>query len=373
VNIAVNARFLYSEQLEGVHRYIYETTVRMAAAHPEDRFVLFYDRAYSKALIYPENVVQVIIPLQTRHPLLWHIWLEYLLPYYFDKYQIDVFYSGDTYMSLRAKQPTVLVCHDLAYLHYPGHIPFAAKWHYRRFFPEYHRKAAHIIAVSESTKKDIVQQYQISPEKITVAPNAVNESYKVLNPDEKQDVRNSYTDGCPYFIYLGALHPRKNIIQMIHAFRIFKDQYQSRHKLILAGRLAWKSGDIEAAMANNPDIIHTGFVGAQEKKLLLGGAEALVYVSLFEGFGIPLLEAMASGVPVITSSVSSMPEVAGSAAVLVDPNDCDAISEAMYQISHDGHIAQNLIQEGLKRYRQFDWNSTAEIIYDRIKEVLHDN
>lgn len=366
MNIAINARFLFSDQLEGVHRYIYETTFRMARAHPEDNFWLFYDRPFSKTLTYPDNVHQIVIPLQTRHPLLWHIWLEYLLPIYFKKFNIDVFYSGDSYMSLRARIPTVLVCHDLAYLHYPDHIPMAALWHYRKYFPKYHHKAERIIAVSESTKQDIIKQYNIDSSKIIVAPNAISGTYHIMHPEEKQIVRKEYTNGKPYFIYLGALHPRKNIVQLIRAFNQFKNTYKTAHQLVLAGRMAWKSSEIQLLIANNPDIYHTGFIDADEKKKILGGADALVYISLFEGFGIPLIEAMASGIPVITSSVSSMPEVVADAALLVDPTDNYAISEAMNSIISQPDLSKDLINKGLKRFKAYDWEKTASIIYNQI-------
>jgi glycosyltransferase involved in cell wall biosynthesis len=373
MNIGVNARLLLSENMEGMARFTYETVCQMAIAHPEDKFYLFFDRKVSYDFGFPENIIRITVPLQARHPILWHIWFEYMIPYFIKKYKIDVFYSSDGYMSLRTKVPTVLVTHDLAYVHFKEHIPKFALWHYQHFIPKYHRKAKSIIAVSEYVKQDIILNFLIPKDKISVAYNAVKNIQDATNStglsaDKWPEIKPEK----PYFIYIGSLHPRKNILNLISAFNQFNKNENHRFNLVLVGRLAWKSGAIEEAIKNTSDVIHTGIVSETIKYQLLKDAVSLVYVSLFEGFGIPLLEAMQNGVPVITSNVTSMPEVAGDAALIVDPNDLDQISSAMNTFVNDASIRYEYIQRGNKRYKEFSWVKSAEIIYDRLKESCND-
>lgn len=366
MRIGVNARLLYSDRLEGIPRYIYETTVRMAQQHPEHRFILFYDRKYTETLTFPPNVQKVIIPLPTRHPVLWFIWFEILLPIWLRWYKIDVFYSGDGYMSLISSVPTVMVSHDLAYLHYPGHLPLTQLWYGRFFYPKFHKKARHIIAVSESTRSDIIDSFGIPASRISVGNNAVPESLMTADHIDQQNVRDRYTGGKAYFIYIGTIHPRKNIPNLIKAFQIFRHRTGLDYRLVLAGRMAWLTDEVEKMITLDPGIIHTGFVDHRVKAELLAGAEAMVYVSLFEGFGIPIIEAMAAGVPVITSNVSSMAEVAGEAALLADPSSPGSVADTMVRLTSEQSLRQSLINAGKIRCRQFDWNTTAELIFEKL-------
>lgn len=368
MNIGVNARLLLSDKMEGIARYIYETTFRMAEAHPEDEFYLFFDRKVKLTMPFPENVHHIVVPLQARHPVLWHIWFEFMLPVYFKKYRIDVFYSGDTYLCLRSHIPALLVSHDLAYLHYPEHISSSALWHYRHYFPRYHRHAKHIVAVSESTKKDIIQQYQIFDEKISVAGNGVTQ----VGTDtfmSKEEVQSRFAMGSPFFCYLGAIHPRKNIKKLIQAFELFKKQDNKNMKLLLVGRFAWKSEEIRHMVTSNPDIIHLGMLGDRDKTEILSASEGLLYVSLFEGFGLPIIEAMAVNVPVITSNISSMAEVAGNAAVTVSPDKADEIAKALQLLSAGGDFVENLKKAGKERVKQFSWDKTSQHIYSCLLKI----
>ena len=365
MNIGVNARILLSDHMEGVARYIYETTRHMAMAHPDDTFFLFFDRKVSAHFVFPANVIKIVVPLQARHPILWHIWFEYLLPVFFYTYKIDVFYSGDGYLSLRTKIPTVLVTHDLAYIHFPEHIPYLALKHYQKYIPRYHDKAVSIIAVSEFVKNDIQKQFNISTDKIHVAYNAVSEHLPDYDDVIPENLLRNISDD-PYFIYLGSLHPRKNIERLIDGFNQFLLQTDKQYKLILCGRLAWKSDEIRKKIAQSKAVIHSGPISETTKYKLIKKAEALVYISLFEGFGIPILEAMKTGTPVITASITSMPEVADNAAILVNPYDVPAISEAFIKISTDIKLKEELISRGNERCKMFNWSKSSEIIYNQL-------
>jgi glycosyltransferase involved in cell wall biosynthesis len=369
MRIGVNVRLLLSENMEGIPRYIYETTMQMAQDHPEDKFILFFDRKVDVNFGFPPNVKSVVVPWHARHPILWYWWFEVMIPFYLWWYRIEVFYSGDGYLSLQAKVPTVIVMHDLAYMHYPEHVASPSLNFYRKYVPKYLHRADKIITVSAFVKSDIIKQFSIPEERIEIAYNAVSSPVDVSDIVLPEEIQLAIEDK-PYFIYVGALHPRKNIQKLIEAFLIFNENNQQKYKLVLAGRLAWKTEEIKKAIQASPYIIHTGMVSEGAKYKLISGARALVYISLFEGFGIPLLEAMKMGTPVITSSVTSMPEVAGGAAILVDPTDVNAIATAMETIGKDDALRKKLSEKGWSRYRDFRWKVSADTIYTALSNVV---
>ena len=364
--IGVNARLLYSDTLEGIARYIYETTLEMAYTHPEDNFILYFDRKPSGHLSFPKNVSCKVIYLPTRHPILWKIWFDWLLPKQIKKDLVDVFYSGDGYVSLRSDIPQVIVTHDLAYKHYPEQISPAILRYYRKYIPLFHQKAKHVIAVSQYTKNEIQSFFDIPEAKISVAYNAIRPETS-SDALVKEHFKQKISASTPYFCYVGAIHPRKNVTTLCKAFQLFKTRTGSNAKLLLAGRMAWMTENIKKILQKNDDIIYLGVITEVEKSLLLQNSLALVYISLFEGFGIPILEAMHANTPVITSNITSMPEVAGQAAILVSPWDVSEIAEAFSTVL-DSEIRKKYIDLGKQRVPSFHWIKTGEIIYQALKK-----
>ena len=245
MRIAVNARELLKGRMEGIGRYIFETTRRMVLDHPEDEFFFFFDRAYDPSFIFAENVTPIVVHPQARHPILWYLWFEWGVPYYLRKLDIDVFYSGDTYASMKTDVPTLIVCHDIAYKHYPDHLRTSHRKYYQNNFPKFHKKANHIVAVSNFTKEDIVETYQVSPDKVTIGYNATPKGFAPKSEEQKQSIREELTEGHPYFMYVGSLHPRKNVVNLIKAFDLFKKTNKTDHKLVLVGRMAWKNEELQ--------------------------------------------------------------------------------------------------------------------------------
>jgi len=372
LNIAINTRTLLSTRMEGVARYTFETAKRLVALHPEHQFYFFFDRSYDPSFIFAQNVTPIVLFPQARHPYLWYYWFEYSLTKALKKFEIDVLYSTDSYLSLRTTVPTVLVSHDLAYLHYPEHIPPRVRSYYQKYFPKFHEKADHIIAVSEATCQDIQQAYRIPKEKITVAHNACSPHFQTLSFNEKVSVKRRFTNGKPYFIYLGSIHPRKNIQRLIYAFEQFLNKTGNSHELVLLGRWAWRTTNIASAKLKSKYKDRIRLFTDHEDHIadLVAAAEAMCYVSLFEGFGIPILEAMQSGVPVITSNKSSMPEVAGDAAYLVDPESVDEIAHAMQTITDNKNLRQEFIAKGHANVKRFSWDRSASLISGQISSLL---
>ena len=376
MKIAINTRLLLKDRLEGIGRVTYEIVQRMVAQHPEDAFIFCFDRPYDDQFIFGKNVTPLIISPPSRHPFLWYLWFEQSLPRALKKHQPDVFYSPDGYASLNLKCPTVMVTHDLAHIHYPNEIPFLVRKYYHHYVPKYLKKSDQVISVSHATKEDIIQQYKIPSQKISVVHNGNRDGFLKIKKAQKQATRTKYSRGCKYFFYLGAVHPRKNLERLILAFNLFKQTTESEVKLLIGGRLAWQNDTVQRIYEQSvfkSEITFLGFIPEEDLPFLLGSALAMVYVSLFEGFGLPILEAMYAEVPVITSSVSAMPEVAGDAALLVDPLSVGEIVLAMQKIYEDKSLRKRLIASGIIQRENFSWDRAAEATYAILKKTASED
>jgi len=373
LRILVNTRLLLPGRLDGIGWFSHETLSRIVKNHPEHEFIFVFDLQYHPTYIYGPNVTPVVAFPQARHPLLFLIWFEISLPWIMHRYKPDLFLSPDGYVSLSAHIPTLAVIHDLNFEHRPGDLPFFARNYYRFFFKRFARKAKRIATVSEYSRQDISSQYGINPEKIDVVYNGASEGFRPLNRDEIEHTQQNFSEGKPYFLFVGSLHPRKNLINLFTAFDLFKIQTGSSHKLLIAGGRQWWTHELQTSfdkMKHKKDVIFTGRVSEDTLHRITASAFALTYVSFFEGFGIPIIEAMQSGVPVITSNVTSMPEVAGDAALLANPYDPVTIATAMQQLYYDENLRQSLIGRGFERARLFSWDRSAELLWNSISKTM---
>ena len=203
--------------------------------------------------------------------------------------------------------------------------------------------------------------------------DGANETYQPVDKLERQKTRMKYAGGHPYFVFIGSLHPRKNLVNLFRAFDLFKKSNPSDVKLLIVGAKKWWTSDIDAAynrMVFSDDVLFKGRMNVEELKNVLGSALALTYVSYFEGFGIPIVEAFQAEVPVITSNVTSMPEVAGDAALFVDPFDPESIAEALYKAYQYDSLRDDLIIRGNRRKKLFSWQQTADHLWDSIERTI---
>lgn len=366
MRIAVNTRLLLKGKLEGIGWFTYQTLERIVRNHPEHEFIFFFDRPYDPSFVFASNVTPVVVHPQARHPVLFYIWFEWSIPYMLKKYKADLFLSTDSYMSLTTSVPTCLVIHDLAFEHYPEHFVLSHRLYWRHYSPLFAKKATRIATVSTFSKEDISKHYRIDPDNIDVVYNGAHKEYKPLDVVEREAVKQQYAEGCEYFVFAGALHPRKNIVNLLKAFIAFKKRQPTNMKLVIVGRLAWKYEEVEemkAEMLFKDDVKWVGYMNVDELSKVIGGAYALVYASLFEGFGIPILEALQCGVPAITSNTSSMPEVAGEAALLVDPSDPQDIANKMHILYKDEALRARLVQNAKVQVAKFNWDKSAENLW----------
>jgi glycosyltransferase involved in cell wall biosynthesis len=373
LKIAVNTRLLIKNKLEGIGWFTHETLKRIVIQHPEVDFYFFFDRQPYPEFIYANNVTPIVLHPQARHPFLFFTWFEWSVANALRRLKPDLFLSPDGYISLSTTTPTLAVMHDLNFEHFPKDLPWLVRHYYRFFFPRFAKKSKRIGTVSHFSKYDISRAYGINSSKIDVIYNGINEAYKPVDTQTAALVRKAYTRGEPYFLFVGSLQPRKNLARLFAAFDLFRCNNKTGVKLLVVGEKKWWTAPIGQAfdkMKHQHEVIFCGRLGAEELQLVTASALATTYVSYFEGFGIPIVESFKCGVPVITSNVTSMPEVAGDAALLIDPFDIESIARAMQTLATDIDLRKTLISKGLERAALFTWQQTADALWDSILKTI---
>jgi len=375
LKIAINTRFLIPNKMEGFGRFTYEIAQQLVLQHPEDEFFFFFDRPYSKEFIFADNITPIVLFPPARHPFLWYLWFEWAVATALKKYQVDIFFSPDGYLSLRSSVKTLMVCHDISFIRYPEKIPFLVEKYYRHFTPKFLHRADRLITLSNHSRGDIGGYYNIPLHKIDLTHAASHGDFKPINLAESEQFKQKYSHGVDYFLYVGAIHGRKNVHRLIQAFEVFKEKTGASMKLLLVGKFMFKSGEVLSAYEQSPykrDIIFTGYLD-KELYNVTAAAYAAVYVSLYEGFGMPIVEAIECHVPVITSNVSSMPEVVGDAGLTVAPTNIMDISDAMILLFRDKKLYLTLQEKCKIRKKKYTWKKAAELIYASMLKTLLPN
>ena len=356
--------------MEGFGWFTYEVVKRIVLNHPEHTFYFFFDRPFDKQFVFSDNVIPVVLKPQARRPILFKIWFNYAVTKAIKKYKIALFFSPDGYLSMRTHVPQIGVIHDLNFEHYPEDLP---NWALKKNTPKFAERAHQIITVSEFSKQDIIATYGIKESKITVAHNGASDVFKPISAAEKQSVKANYTKGEEFFLFVGALHARKNLKRLLKAFDHFKTTSKSKTKLLIVGEKLWKNVAFESelnALDFKEDIIFTGHLDLEALAKITASAKALTFVSYFEGFGIPLVEAMQCGTPILAGNKTALPEVAGEAAIYCDPFDLNEITEGLVKLDKDESLTTTLSEKGLARAELFSWDKSADIIWGVIAANL---
>jgi glycosyltransferase involved in cell wall biosynthesis len=363
MRIAVTAIFLQKSTLEGFGHYAHELLARMVAANQQDEFLFLYDRPVEEQLIIGPNIASIVVTPKANQPASFKYWYDIKAPLALKKFKPDVWLQPFGYCSLSTSIPQILFVHDLAYQHYPKMIPWYHLLYYRLFTQKMLRKAAILVTVSSFSKKDMVEHFpQIDPLKINIVPGAARTIFQPLSWQEKQAVKDGFADGREYFLFIGGVHPRKNLMHLLKAFSLFKKWQHSNMKLLITGRLAWQYAALTEKLKTykyRNDIVMLGYVPDEQLAKITASAYAVIYPSFFEGFGLPIIEAMQCGVPVICSQTSAMPETGGDAAQYIDPADPESIAKAMLQIYKDESLRSNLIAAGGEQAAKFSWQRSA--------------
>lgn len=373
MKIAINTRFLLAnKKMEGFGWYTFEIVKRLVENHPEHEFILFFDRKYDEKFVFGKNVTPVVLSPQARHPILYYCWFEFSVRKALKKYNADIFFSPDGYLSLRSNLKQVIVIHDINFEHNPEDLPRSISKYLRRNFPKFACKADHILTVSDYSKQDICKTYSVPQDKVTVAWNGAGDIYKPVDAESKERIQKKYAQGNPYFLFVGALHPRKNVNRLIEAFANLKvNDSQNPYKLIIVGEVLFHNSisTLQIPEEVRKHIHFTGHLQLEDLAEVMAGATVFTYIPYFEGFGIPLVEAMKCGTPILAGDRTSLPEVAGDAALYCDPFDVADITGKLSQIGSDQQLRETLSQKGLNRSALFSWDITAEKVWDVLMTV----
>lgn len=353
-------------QQAGIGRYVRDLTGALAALQPDVPFHLFIADGRRNDLPAPPGqcVIHPSALSERNHNRLWHR-LRLPVPVETWTGRLDVFHATDFFLPpTRSTTRTVLTIHDLAFERYPDETMAGMQGFLTAVVPRSVRRADHVIAVSEATKADLVELYGTPPEKISVVAHGVDPRFRPDHPPEAiAAVRQKY--GLPddlLVLTVGTMQPRKNHRRLVQAFGRIKERSAV---LVIAGGKGWDYEAVEAEAARLGDrVIFTGFVDEADLPALYASAAVFAYPALYEGFGLPPLEAMASGVPVLAANTSSLPEVVGGAGLLVDPIDVGEIAAALDNLLGDAVLRDTLRERGLARAGRFTWAQAAESMWE---------
>lgn len=366
MKIAFSARGL-STPSGGVHQFIKALIPALSKQIGDDELFIFYNHEKFTGLA-PDSSEIVI---KGKNRILWDF---FLLPKKLRRMKIDSAIFPKNVIPFKTDCRCFVVIHDMAYFNSNiGAYPFLDTLYMRTLIPQSVQKAAGVLAVSENTRKDIIHYTNCNPQKITVTYEAADTIYHPIeNRLELNRVKQKYNLPEDFIMYVGSLSPRKNINRLLTAFHSIC--HKITHHLVLTGSKSWKDSSVYASMkilGLENRINKLGYVEPEDIPILYNLADVFIYPSLYEGFGLPVLEAMQCGCPVVASNATSIPEVAGDAAFLVDPLDTSGFAHAIYLVLTDNRLREKLISKGFAQAKKFSWETTARVILKTIRTTVH--
>lgn len=370
MRIGIDARVILRSHA-GVSRYVSNLIRNLALIDRQNRYLLFFDLE-GFAAVGQDNFRQRVIRISPclgkgslRQKIESVLWVNFLLPYALLKEKVEVLHSPNSVSPLLTRPgcKTVITVNDMLPFVFPQLHPGTYSNFIRMSLPPAMAKADKIITYSQAVKKDIQNICHIPEEKIEVIYLGLEPRHKIITDlDRIEAVKCKYGLPDRFVLFIGTLEPRKNVTRLIIAFSKSKE-IRATHKLVLAGQEGWLSESIFETVRNSGlagDVIFTGYIQEDDLPSLYNAADLFVFPTLYEGFGLPLLEAMACGIPIVASNTSSIPEIVGDAALLVDPYSVEDIARGMERALLDSNLRAMLVQKGLERVKQFSWQTTSE-------------
>lgn len=356
MTIGINASAAFKPQRTGVEEYTYQLLKHLSRLDVDKHQVVLY---VNKADIdtFGFKARKLIFPF---------MWTQLRLGLEMLVHKPDILFIPVHVLPLVHPRKSIVTIHGLEYEYFPEMYP-ASFLRYLRFSTKYALKHAYkIIAVSNNTKRDLVRLYGGDSGKIEVVYHGVNKNPIPTGRQEKSKIKNKKQKN-ENILYLGRLEKKKNVDRLAKAFNILKQKYKIPHKLILAGPAGYRFEEIERVIKSSKsgdDIVVTGYVSEEEKYKLLENTDEFVFPSLYEGFGMPILEAQSVGAPVVTSNISSLEEIVGESALKVNPLDVEQIAESIYKVINDDKLRKNLIKQGYENAKRFSWEKCAKETLD---------
>ena len=358
--IGIDASRSVAQKPTGTENYSLNLIRRLLALQSDHRYRLYFNR--------PPPCESRITNYELRIIPFPRLWTHLRLSWEMARHPPDLLFVPAHVLPIVHPRRSVVTIHDLGYLYYPEAHRLLDRL-YLDLSTRYNARAAtHLVADSSATKRDLIERYGADPDKITVVYPGYDDTVFQPVRDEKDigAVKAKYGIAGDYILFVGTLQPRKNLIRLMEAFSNI--QYPiSNIQLVIAGKKGWLYREIFQQVEKlglEGKVVFTGYVPEGDLPALLSGARLFVFPSLYEGFGLPVLEALACGTPVVCSNVSSLPEVAGDAAVLVDPLDVEELAAAMERVLRDEELRAELIERGFEQVRKFSWERCARETLD---------
>src|SRR3954451_13717744 len=365
-------------QNAGIGRFVRGLVDAVTTLDTSDSFLLMHAAPNpGRVARYPtgSNVSRRVLRISERWlNIMWHR-LQVPLPADWLTGPIDLFHSPDFVMPPVRAARSILTVHDLAFLLRPECADARLRAYLERVVPRSVHRASYIVADSENTRNDVICLLGVPPERVSVVPGGVDPSFQPVEAPEKLvALRHRIGLGAttPYILFVGVIEPRKNLIGLVEAFDILKSRRPLPHKLVVVGRRGWLWEPTMARVDRSPyrsEIIFPGFIPDDQLSALYSAAESFAFPSHYEGFGLPVLEAMACGTPVVASRASSLPEVVGDAGMQVDPDDPESLASAIELLALNPEMRADFRMRGIQRAAAFTWEAAAQSmleVYHRI-------
>jgi glycosyltransferase involved in cell wall biosynthesis len=363
MHIGLNAHLLSSSRSyrsAGINWYVYSLLKHLPTVAGQHRFTVFLgDREASEAFTGLQTRVST---LPTARPAVRIVWEQLVQPVRLIAERVELLHSLAFVQPVAMPCPGIVTIYDLSFLLFPQRLQPWRRLYLRWGSTLSARRATRVIAISASTKRDIINLLGVPEEKVDVVPCGVDDDFRPVDePGLLDELRRRHSLPPRMLLFLGTIEPRKNLTTLLKSYALLKD-WMKPPPLVIGGPKGWRHGEV-FSLAEELDlldeVLFPGYIARDELPLWYNAADLFVYPSLYEGFGLPPLEAMACGTPVVVSNTSSLPEVVGDAGMLVDPTDAEQIARAMERLLTDGDLRDSLRARGLERARTFTWQRTA--------------
>ncbi|RJQ33529.1 MAG: glycosyltransferase family 1 protein [Actinobacteria bacterium] len=343
----------------GVGNYIYNLVNNLCDIGQENQYQLYFNYVRPK-----ENPFIGFNQVKNRFPVKFSRYLNKFFPIEICTGKVDIFHGPNYFVPQKTKAKRVVTIHDLGFILYPDAMLGNDASYYLKKVPKLIEESDHVITISKSTKKDLIEQLGVAKEKISVTHMAAGEDFKPI--DDKRRLKttlNKYQLPDKYLLAVATLEPRKNISTLVKALSVLKKSKKLTQKLVVVGGSGWKSDSLSKEIKEyglEDEIIFPGFIGQEDLPFIYNACSLFLFPSIYEGFGIPLLEALSCGKPCISSNTSSMPEVAGDAAILIDPLDANSWADNIVDLLENPAKEEDLSKKALIQTQKFSWQKTAK-------------
>jgi glycosyltransferase involved in cell wall biosynthesis len=371
MKIAVNTRDILKDKTVDASAFMLEPFKVIAAQYPQHEFIFITDKPLDKTFSSLKNITSVI-ETEIKNTLRWQLWLNYKLPALTKKYKADILINTNGTCSLRTKIPQCIIVQDL-FLQQSQSMLKKKLQFYKKQLPASLAKAKKIVSITQSAKKDILDNYKINEEKIDAVYYGANEPFKPISWKQKEDIKEKYAEGKEFFLFTGSADPINNLIPLLKAFSLFKKRQKSNMLLLIASTHSLQDDGFTASLRtykyrNEVKLIEN--LKEDDLAKIMATTYAVVYPSYIERTATSILQAMKCQVPVIVTDKPFFHEICGDAGLYADPNQQECIAERMMLVFKDEKKRNELIEKGTECAKQYSWDKTAMLLWDAIIETV---